>query len=175
MVEVRRGQRSQGWPVALNVALPTPAHLPSLNVPLTHPPTTHPPAQAWSIVTQAYVDDSFNGTQWDEELVAALGQAADAASPDAARAALPEMLGKLGDPFTRWMPQKCAPLAALRQCLPSGGCLLSRRQAGLAGAGRFEARSHVCPLTPNHTNLPPPCRSSTAGSTRSFESAPTAA
>ncbi len=43
---------------------------------------------------------------WDEELVGALTQAADARSADEAREQITAMLGKLGDPFTRWLPQK---------------------------------------------------------------------
>lgn len=43
---------------------------------------------------------------WDEELVAALTQAADARNVDEARAQIPALLGKLGDPFTRWLPSK---------------------------------------------------------------------
>ena len=43
--------------------------------------------EAWTIVTQAYVDETFNHTQWDAELATALtaaGQAGSAASPAAA-------------------------------------------------------------------------------------------
>ncbi|KAL4420229.1 hypothetical protein ABPG77_011053 [Micractinium sp. CCAP 211/92] len=63
-------------------------------------------AEAWTIVTETFVDSSFNNTAWDEELVGALTQAADARSADEAREQITAMLGKLGDPFTRWLPQK---------------------------------------------------------------------
>ncbi|EFN55782.1 hypothetical protein CHLNCDRAFT_30937 [Chlorella variabilis] len=62
--------------------------------------------EAWSIVTETYVDQSYNGTEWDEELVAALTSVAQAPSVEEARTQIPAMLGKLGDPFTRWLPQK---------------------------------------------------------------------
>lgn len=38
--------------------------------------------------------------------MAALTQAADAHSADEARAEISALLGKLGDPFTRWLPRK---------------------------------------------------------------------
>ena len=145
-----------------------------------HTPSFCQITQAWSIVTQAYVDDSFNGTQWDEELVAALGAAADARSPAEARAALPALLDKLGDPFTRWMPAKCATRG--RRLLWGGwGQGGPRRRPGCrkAWAGRLcrsrVASSHTLPrphlcrhTTPSRTAVPP------AGSTRSSASAPTA-
>lgn len=121
--------------------------------------------EAWTIVTEAYVDDSFNHTgvgvgggmvglvtqmhhrrggqhnvhpsvcqpasqlpippapphlahippnphlstspaEWDHELADALGAVAAAHSSDEARAQIPALLGKLGDPFTRWLPPK---------------------------------------------------------------------
>ncbi|KAL4451911.1 hypothetical protein ABPG75_007573 [Micractinium tetrahymenae] len=63
-------------------------------------------AEAWTIVTETFVDSSFNDTAWDEELVAALTQAADAHNADEARTQISSLLGKLGDPFTRWLPKK---------------------------------------------------------------------
>ncbi|PSC70752.1 Carboxyl-terminal-processing protease [Micractinium conductrix] len=63
-------------------------------------------AEAWTIVTQTYVDASFNNTQWDEELVGALTAAADAKNAEEARQQIPQLLGKLGDPFTRWLAAK---------------------------------------------------------------------
>lgn len=63
-------------------------------------------AEAWTIVTETYVDSSFNETAWDEELVAALTTASGARTADEARAQIPALLGKLGDPFTRWLPAK---------------------------------------------------------------------
>ena len=38
--------------------------------------------------------------------MAALTSVAQAPSVEEARTQIPAMLGKLGDPFTRWLPQK---------------------------------------------------------------------
>ncbi|KAI3437893.1 hypothetical protein D9Q98_000338 [Chlorella vulgaris] len=62
--------------------------------------------EAWSIVTEAYVDQSYNGTEWDGELVAALTAVADAKNLEEGRAQIPQLLAKLGDPFTRWLPSR---------------------------------------------------------------------
>ncbi len=44
--------------------------------------------------------------EWDDELVAALTSVADASNVEEARSQIPALLGKLGDPFTRWLPVK---------------------------------------------------------------------
>ena len=44
--------------------------------------------------------------EWDEELVGALTAAADAKNAEEARQQIPQLLGKLGDPFTRWLAAK---------------------------------------------------------------------
>ncbi|RMZ52727.1 hypothetical protein APUTEX25_000846, partial [Auxenochlorella protothecoides] len=62
--------------------------------------------QAWSIVTEAFVDPHFNAVAWDAELASALAAASAAPSPEAAAEALPSLLGKLGDRFTRWVPAR---------------------------------------------------------------------
>ncbi|KAL6771783.1 CTPB1 [Auxenochlorella protothecoides x Auxenochlorella symbiontica] len=62
--------------------------------------------QAWSIVTEAFVDPHFNAVAWDAELASALAAASAAPSPEAAAETLPSLLGKLGDRFTRWVPAR---------------------------------------------------------------------
>jgi hypothetical protein len=70
--------------------------------------------EAWSIVTEAYVDQSYNGTEWDGELVAALTAVADAKNLEEGRAQIPQLLAKLGDPFTRWLPSRSGAAARER-------------------------------------------------------------
>lgn len=59
--------------------------------------------EAWTIVTQAFVDPEMNGLDWTRELSAALVQAADDQNSETASKHISEMLEKLGDPFTRWI------------------------------------------------------------------------
>ena len=73
------------------------------------PPSPQPQktgVEVWTIVTEAFVDESFNGLRWDAELSASLTTAATAPSADEATQQIPQLLGKLGDPFTRWVPPK---------------------------------------------------------------------
>eukprot|EP00887_Chlorella_sp_A99_P007881 scaffold20.g7881.t1 len=64
----------------------------------------HTMLEAWGIVTKTYVDPTFNHTAWDRELMAALESAAATHTADEASKLIPEMLAKLGDPYTRWAP-----------------------------------------------------------------------
>lgn len=63
-------------------------------------------AEAWAIVAEAYVDPSFNGTDWEAELGEELTAASASSNPNEARQNIVSMLSKLGDPFTRWIPPK---------------------------------------------------------------------
>lgn len=60
--------------------------------------------EAWTIVTEGYVDPTFNGADWMGELGDALTTSAEASTPEEAQKQIGAMLGKLGDPFTRWVP-----------------------------------------------------------------------
>lgn len=58
-------------------------------------------SQAWKIVSQAYVDDSFNHQNWWSLRENTLKQRLD--NREATYTAIEKMLGTLGDPFTRLM------------------------------------------------------------------------
>ncbi len=58
-------------------------------------------SQAWKIVSQSYVDDSFNHQNWWSLREKTLKQRLD--NREATYAAIEKMLGTLGDPFTRLM------------------------------------------------------------------------
>jgi carboxyl-terminal processing protease len=58
-------------------------------------------SQAWKIVSQAYVDDSFNHQNWWSLREKTLKQRLD--NREATYAAIEKMLATLGDPFTRLM------------------------------------------------------------------------
>lgn len=62
--------------------------------------------EAWNITTEVFVDPMFNNTDWASELVASLTTAADAKTPEDAQKQIKDLLGKLGDPFTRWVPPR---------------------------------------------------------------------
>lgn len=82
-------------------------HLPSLTWPPQNPEAfavQKTMVEAWQIVTEAYVDDPFSHNAWDESLVAGLTEAAAAGSGQEAQGAIPALLSKLGDPYTRWLP-----------------------------------------------------------------------
>ncbi|WOD39848.1 S41 family peptidase [Nodosilinea sp. E11] len=57
--------------------------------------------EAWQIVHRSYVDPNFNQIDWMQERQSLLGQ--EYTSPDAAYAALEDVLAKLNDPYTRFM------------------------------------------------------------------------
>jgi len=63
-------------------------------------------AEAWTIVAEAFVDPKFNNTDWEAELANGLNQIADVSNPTEASKSISDMLGKLGDPFTRWVPPR---------------------------------------------------------------------
>lgn len=62
--------------------------------------------EAWSIVDQNFVDQSFAGHNWDEELKDALTSAYEADSGDGAYQAISQLLGRLKDPYTRIVRSK---------------------------------------------------------------------
>ena len=59
-----------------------------------------------SIVADTYVDGGFNHLDWQAELSEGLNKAAAAPSPADASKQIGAMLGKLDDPFTRWVPPR---------------------------------------------------------------------
>lgn len=63
-------------------------------------------AEAWTIVAEAFVDPKFNNTDWEAELANGLNQIAEVSNPTEASKSISDMLGKLGDPFTRWVPPR---------------------------------------------------------------------
>eukprot|EP00232_Nephroselmis_pyriformis_P005125 CAMPEP_0182909044 /NCGR_PEP_ID=MMETSP0034_2-20130328/35535_1 /TAXON_ID=156128 /ORGANISM="Nephroselmis pyriformis, Strain CCMP717" /LENGTH=499 /DNA_ID=CAMNT_0025045269 /DNA_START=309 /DNA_END=1808 /DNA_ORIENTATION=- len=63
-------------------------------------------AESWAIAGELFVDSSLNNTDWQMELVQALVATKDAPSPTEAYGTINNMLGKLGDPYTRLVPPK---------------------------------------------------------------------
>lgn len=97
---------------------------------------------------------------WDQELVAALTSVADARSVEEAKGQLPELLGKLGDPFTRWLPSRWAALLTHARCADA-----------LLLCARPPTHTHSTSSHPLSTHPPSHLP---AGNTRSFASATTA-
>lgn len=62
--------------------------------------------EAWSIVDHNYVDQSFAGHNWDEELANALMTAYEAPTGDSAYEAITDLLSRLKDPYTRLVRRK---------------------------------------------------------------------
>lgn len=60
--------------------------------------------EAWTLLSEAYVDPSYNHVDWQQELSKALNTVAASESPKEASNEIASMVGKLGDPFTRWVP-----------------------------------------------------------------------
>ena len=64
--------------------------------------------EAWRAVDKAYVDKTFNGTNWFKLRERGL-KTADLDDTEATYGTIREMLGKLGDPFTQFLePEKYA-------------------------------------------------------------------
>jgi hypothetical protein len=57
--------------------------------------------EAWTIVGQAFVDPSFNGHDWQDELREHMMAAYNSGSSDDAFGEIGHMLDELGDPYTR--------------------------------------------------------------------------
>ena len=68
--------------------------------------------EAWTIVGEVFVDARFAGHNWDHELTEGLNAAYTAESGESAFREISHMLAKLGDPFTRVVPARCALLAS---------------------------------------------------------------
>lgn len=62
--------------------------------------------EAWTIVSEAYVDPSFNNLDWQHELLSELTSISEAPTKEAAAEKISGMVSKLGDPFTRWVSPK---------------------------------------------------------------------
>jgi C-terminal processing protease CtpA/Prc len=62
--------------------------------------------EAWSILTETYVDPTFNHLDWQQELSSKLNSIAYAPSKDVAAEQIATMVSDLGDPFTRWVSPK---------------------------------------------------------------------
>lgn len=60
--------------------------------------------EAWSIISDSYVDGNFNNRDWESELSKHLMAAYNADNGDAAYKEIGDMLEGLGDPFTRIIP-----------------------------------------------------------------------
>lgn len=60
--------------------------------------------EAWTIVGESFVDPTFNGHNWEEELRAHMMAAFNAPTGDAAYAEISHMLEDLGDVYTRRIP-----------------------------------------------------------------------
>lgn len=59
--------------------------------------------EAWGIVSEAFIDPTFNRRDWPSELSDRLNAIASATSLGDAESQIGSMVGTLGDPFTRWM------------------------------------------------------------------------
>ena len=57
-------------------------------------------------MAETYVDGAFNHLNWQKELSVGLNKVASAPTPADASKQISAMLGKLGDPFTRWVPPR---------------------------------------------------------------------
>ena len=60
--------------------------------------------EAWNLIRTSYVDPSFNGVDWDKDLKVHLVNVASARTKDQGDRELRELVGDLGDVYTRWMP-----------------------------------------------------------------------
>ena len=60
--------------------------------------------EAWTIISETFVDPTYSSLDWERELSQGLNTVAAAADPRAASAQIASMVGKLGDPYTRWVP-----------------------------------------------------------------------
>ncbi|KAK9811756.1 hypothetical protein WJX72_009554 [[Myrmecia] bisecta] len=60
--------------------------------------------EAWTIVSDSFVDSGYGGRNWDEELSHGLMSAYTAKDGNAAYNQISNMLDKLGDPYTRIVP-----------------------------------------------------------------------
>jgi C-terminal peptidase prc len=61
--------------------------------------------EAWTIISQSFVDPTFNHQDWPAQLQGELAAVAAADSPAAASAHVATMIKSLGDPYTRWVPR----------------------------------------------------------------------
>ena len=57
--------------------------------------------EAWSIVGESFVDDSFNGRDWTRQLMSHMQAAYSAVDPAVARQQVDLLLAGLGDPYPR--------------------------------------------------------------------------
>mmetsp|Transcript_32503 Transcript_32503/g.62453 ORF Transcript_32503/g.62453 Transcript_32503/m.62453 type:complete len:508 (+) Transcript_32503:305-1828(+) len=57
--------------------------------------------ETWGIVSETFVDGTFNNHDWDDALIGGIAQTAKVATAEEAYGALQDMVGLLGDPFTR--------------------------------------------------------------------------
>lgn len=60
--------------------------------------------EAWQVVAESYVDDTFNGRIWEADLAEGLIDAAAAKDSEEAMRSISAMLSHLGDPYTRIIP-----------------------------------------------------------------------
>jgi len=105
----RMGQSALGMAAAAALLLGPPADAEQL---LTFPVAQKPElfqvqktlVEAWTLLSEAYVDPSYNHVDWQQELSKALNTVAASESPKEASNEIASMVGKLGDPFTRWVP-----------------------------------------------------------------------
>lgn len=61
-------------------------------------------AEAWTIVGESFVDESFNGHDWENELRTHMVAAFKSPDGSTAYKQLDELLQNLGDPYTRRIP-----------------------------------------------------------------------
>ena len=62
--------------------------------------------EAWNLIRTTYVDPSFNHVDWERDLTLRLGKVATSATRDEGERELKELVGDLGDVYTRWIPAK---------------------------------------------------------------------
>jgi carboxyl-terminal processing protease len=62
--------------------------------------------QAWDIIRGNYVDPTFNHLDWERDLKEHLSKVASLSSAEEGEQELKELVGDLGDAYTRWIPKK---------------------------------------------------------------------
>lgn len=60
--------------------------------------------EAWNLIRTTYVDPSFNHVDWERDLTERLGRVATSETRDQGERELTELVGDLGDVYTRWIP-----------------------------------------------------------------------
>ena len=93
-----------------------------------------------AFVTYYYLDETFNGVDWDGSFQRALRQAADASSVAEVHQRTDDLLQLLGDPFTRLLRGPAASISDAER----GGQVLPHPPPPASRPGPLWARSTLC-------------------------------